>query len=602
MHTPNFQNEDNRRHQNRVSSPYPLPTIASLTPNASAEAPTEADFDALLPPLHQVIIPCPSRRRAHTLDVEWGASSSFSADWSAASTEVKKVDLDRTARAVLEEDATADETDGKSDDHVHSSSIGFFSEFSPIDDQEGGHLATEGDDDNSCGNSIGCGSLEEDLVSLSDDFIGYPQRGRSRQRRSPQPATTERHYHSAASLSPSSHHRIQNYQYYSYSDNEEEEEEGTATLQSCRQSLTRSRCVRGFLTLCVYYVLVLEPSRPHPEMPQMTIESFDQPTPEVLKLEIDEAARIHKDRNHTILIGTETRTARHLKKHVEMPRPTTIPLSQFPHFHRPRTTSTATNTRHVVTRGAAKAPLFTATTSDQQHHHQQVAYDELFHHATATTHKASSMGAAGTATHDHPNHPNDNSTHWVKVPPIPPPIHPPPYHKRSRPILSYAHSYQLHQEPLVFGQPQSTSFFSSDSTDILAQQERRTRSEWANTLIWLSLICLCVDTTYREYQHYRWYRRYVAASSPVSQAEQSRRRNDHERRSPSPVIVSQRRNRYSSQPQQEQQPQMMGPSTAGSGVNHYHFQYSHNEAGRIAAAYGQQQHQRHRGRRRFDSY
>jgi hypothetical protein len=121
--------------------------------------------------------------------------------------------------------------------------------------------------------------------------------------------------------------------------------------------------------------------------------------------------------------------------------------------------------------------------------------------------------------------PNSSKVHWHKIPPTPPQVH----HKKQRPILSHAHSYQLHQEPLVFGRELKTSFL-ADSSDfdrggitLIAGS----RFCWGTSLIWLSLLCLLCDTSYREWQHYRWHRQYHSSRGA--------QRSIHLRRSPSPV-------------------------------------------------------------------
>lgn len=121
---------------------------------------------------------------------------------------------------------------------------------------------------------------------------------------------------------------------------------------------------------------------------------------------------------------------------------------------------------------------------------------------------------------------------WHKVPPAPPHV----YHKKQRPILNHASSYRLHQEPLLFGREQKTSFF-DESGDTGNSEEHGVA--WTTSLIWLSLLVLLVDTSYREWQHHRWHRQFlttVSSGAPtLSDMQRRQRRSLHHRRSPSPV-------------------------------------------------------------------
>jgi hypothetical protein len=216
-----------------------------------------------------------------------------------------------------------------------------------------------------------------------------------------------------------------------------------------RQRLLNSRFMRGFVLLCVYAGLVLQPSLTTNTAHTVTSEPLDNSpvalsaTPEV---------------NHTIPIAAKTRSS---------------PLANLPRFH---------------------------------------------HHTTPF----------------HSTIPPNSSTsvHWHKIPPNPPRV----YHKKQRPILSHAHSYQLHQEPLVFGRELKTSFLvdSSDFDDrdgpMITTMIVPSRYNWGTSLIWLSLLCLLCDTCYREWQHYRWHRQYQRRSAS--------QRSIHRRRSPSPVPSS----------------------------------------------------------------
>ncbi|CAB9528873.1 expressed unknown protein [Seminavis robusta] len=209
-----------------------------------------------------------------------------------------------------------------------------------------------------------------------------------------------------------------------------------------RQMLVNSRCVRGFLTLFVYGILVLQPSLLTATAPD-ALEPLDTPTTQPIN----------------------NSTYNNKKK-------TLVPLANLPKFrHKPRTA------------GMTKY------------------------------HKTNSTAAHHTA---------------------PPQI----YHKKQRPILSAAHSYQFHQEPLAFGRELKTSFV-VDSSDY--SREAPSQFFWGTSLVWLSLLCLIVDTSYREWQYYRWHRRQPSTSSSS--------RRQHHRRSPSPVPVR-RRQQQRRRPQQ----------------------------------------------------
>lgn len=292
----------------------------------------EARLERLTPPRHQVVVPSP-RRRAHTVEVEYGGGRNLSSS------------TDEQERLLS-----------------HSSD--------PLDD----------DDD------ISVNSLEEDLVQ--------PPRRRS-------------------SLS--------------------------VEFRQRRQQLLGSRCVRGFLALGVYGVLVLHrPSMIHhsnsagslPPQPQLAVVSGNNQTAQA----VDESPRLR--------------------------------MAALPKFHHKK------------------------------------------YHSTIPP------SAVRGVTHT-----NGTTTHWHKIPPT-------IYHKKHRPILSHAHSYQLHQEPLVFGREQSASFL-QDSED----EWYHFNSSWFSTLVTLSLIALLADTSYREWQHYRWQHLLVVEVSPQ---ERQRRRSSHHRRSPSP--------------------------------------------------------------------
>lgn len=259
-----------------------------------------------------------------------------------------------------------------------------------------------------------------------------------------------------------------------------------------RKRLLNSRCVRGFAALCVYGIMVLQPST-QDLMETAVPRPFDARPPPI---------EMGPKANPAFPNATDSRVLAGTKATLQQKSN----LAALPKFHR-----------------AAPHPKYHSTMPPN-----------AIHSITRT---------------------NGTVTRWHKIPPDPPTI----YHKKQRPILSHAHSYQLHQEPLVFGREQKTSFLLDDenSEDAHGRNDHPfwqlgIGDDWTNALIWLSLLGLLADTSYREWQHYRWQwgSHPSSGSHPpppppetISAMQRRQRRSLHYRRSPSPEL---RRRRFDS--------------------------------------------------------
>lgn len=249
-----------------------------------------------------------------------------------------------------------------------------------------------------------------------------------------------------------------------------------------RKRILNSRCVRGFAALCVYGIMVLQPSTSD-LMETGVPRPFDAHPPPIEK-------------------GPQANPA-------------------FPN---------ATDSRGLSSSsGGGKAQQMAALPKFQFH---RAAPHAKKYHSTMPPNAVHSI----TRT-------NGTVTKWHKIPPDPPTI----YHKKQRPILSHAHSYQLHQEPLVFGREQKTSFLADDENSYDMHHDHHWQlgvgDDWTNALIWLSLLGLLADTSYREWQHYRWQWGRSSAAQPaetISAMQRRQRRSLHYRRSPSPELQRRR--------------------------------------------------------------
>jgi len=334
------------------------------------------------------------------------------------------------------------------------------------------------------------------------------------------------------------------------------------STRRCQRVLYKSRVLRGLLVLCIYGSMDLWPT-PEPLLlvdtdPSFSLDAFSRSN------SAGGGRGVAKnDDNDGRLLSGNTRRRQYASKKKEKKKnkqsqastvpihssirnnitvaavPNTVPLDQLPRFR------------------ALSRPTFVAGTNKNNKNTKNV------YHSTMP--------------------PGADPKHWHKIPPSPQDhLHQMNatitaaaaaahkkigYHKKSRPILSYAHSYRLRQEALVFGHESNIDFL-SDSQDHHRSRHLTKGSggaddyyfddlggySWQRVLIWMTLVILVADTAYREYQHARFRSRLALSSQSTGSQQEStttvattpttvspllrqRRRSSHHRRSLSPTMV-----------------------------------------------------------------
>ena len=416
-----------------------------------------------------------------------------------------------------------------------------------LDVEWGGTFSYDDDDDDDDNSSLSSGSEDPFLLLEEEDAsVDQQQQLAVEPTFAPPPEQQQHHYHNYGdSANPPTTSNDLSYHHYHYH---------LERYHRCRHALHKSRVLRGLLLFCMYGsmeiwpnlwaepVLIVDDAFPAAVTDDdrwtttATSHGLSASADRVQQQQPRRQWHGNQNNNNTVAASAAVRRAKVAaaasgaegsSPSLDTQFKTTVPLYQLPHFSNPRgpalrkTPPTLLRTNQHYPNSEARARNGTHAPG----HYPMTAFayyalegDETDAHNSNSTNNNKKKRPRYHSTMP----PGADPRHWKKIPPPLPSKNSKnnndgsssgPYRKKKpRPILSYAHSYRLRQEALVFGHESNINFL-SDSGDAPQTYPPNYYYYSANddslyhVLIWMTLILLVVDTLYREYQHVQWRRR-----------------------------------------------------------------------------------------------